>query len=68
VKTFDRVMTSFQHGLAFFLTWPREDGSITCKGGVPMQVEPYSWDETRDTAKKRTHPQDSMKILVGSVA
>ena len=53
METFDRVMTSFQHGLAFCLTWPREDGSISCKAGVPMRVEPNSWDETRNTARKR---------------
>ena len=68
VETFDSVMTSFQHGLGFCFTWQSADGSIACKGGVPMRVEPYSWDETRDTASKRAHPKDSLKILVGSFA
>ena len=68
METLGRVMTSFQHGLALFFTWQRADGSIACKGRVPMRVEPYWWDETRDTEKKRTHPTDFLKVLVGSVA
>ena len=73
VETFDSVMTSFQNGLGFCFTWQSADGSIACKGGVPMRVEPYrplpySWDETRTTAKKRAHPTDSLKVFVGSVA
>ena len=68
VETFDSVLKSFQHGLGLCFTWQRADGWIACKGGAPMRVEPYSWDETRDTASKTQHPQDSLKILVGSVA
>ena len=61
-RTFDSVKERSRR-------WDSHQSCVGCMAASRSQeVEVCSWDETSETAKKRRHPKDSLRILVGSFA